>query len=183
MAKKIADRAIQVLGGNGYVAEYKVINVITHFLTDWNCIRCEAIGKRMFVIWSSFFLCFEFLLLQVFISLIFYYFDNLILNYIFDYFTFLIFAVLSHLISSLLLSYLILYYLILSYLIIYSLGGASVARFEVAGDRRRHEWSTSQEHDERHEKNWIQNTIVHLFHSGINIIATSIIRNMLAYFW
>ena len=146
----------------------------------------------MFVIWSSFLLCFEFLLLKVFINLIFYYFDNLILHYIFDYFTFLIFAVLSHLISSLLLShlisslilsYLILYYLILSYLIIYSLGGASVARFEVAGDRRRHEWSTSQEHDERHEKNWIQNTIVHLFHSGINIIATSIIRNMLAYFW
>ena len=25
MAKRVADRAIQVLGGNGYVAEYKVI--------------------------------------------------------------------------------------------------------------------------------------------------------------
>ena len=29
MAKKIADRAIQVLGGNGYVAEYKVTHTHT----------------------------------------------------------------------------------------------------------------------------------------------------------
>ena len=45
MAKRIADRAIQVLGGNGYVAEYKVLDVSIYFLTDWNCFRWYSVTE------------------------------------------------------------------------------------------------------------------------------------------
>ena len=45
MAKRIADRAIQVLGGNGYVAEYKVRDVSIYFLTDWNCFRWYSVTE------------------------------------------------------------------------------------------------------------------------------------------
>ena len=47
MAKRIADRAIQVLGGNGYVAEYKVLDVSIYFLTDWNCFRWYSVIEHI----------------------------------------------------------------------------------------------------------------------------------------
>jgi hypothetical protein len=136
MAKKIADRAIQVLGGNGYVAEYKVrrvtvLRIESWVLRGWTLLDFEASFLKNAYKHKT----------RTYINARAHTHAHTHTN--------------SHegpapsLFSSL-----------SSTFYVYVSGGEIVEGQQALGNRGRNERGPSQEHDERHQESWLQNPIM-----------------------